>query len=299
VHPQPAGCSDDVYAVLLRCWEFEPAARTTFPVLLVEFHELVVRGSGDVNSTAKRDTSGSLINPSLAANSYADSVGVAAIEDTGSLGVAAVEDTGYVGRVQPVAALIGHSEQPVVPYGEAVTLPPRANQNQRKRSVPKLYTGGNVGPGMAPTEYLPVGKPNPVEYRAEGSAEPDRPVEGSYVTTKPRRNPVEHKAEGSVEPDCPVTPNTRPADDEGEAFDGFYEDAPTVAEHDRAIREAQSNASDDTGPGAEGTLDSSGVQPLHVPGVGYVDIYIDTEPNARDVLAETTFTAVGTDFMSC
>ena len=222
-------------------------------------------------STAKRDTSGSLINPSLAANSYADSVGVAAIEDTGYIGVAAVEDTGYVGRVQPVAALIGHSEQPVVPYGEAVTLPPRANQNQRKRSVPKLYTGGNVGPGMAPTEYLPVGKPNPVE----------------------------HKAEGSVEPDCPVTPNTRPADDEGEAFDGFYEDAPTVAEHDRAIREAQSNASDDTGPGAEGTLDSSGVQPLHVPGVGYVDIYIDTEPNARDVLAETTFTAVGTDFMSC
>ena len=203
------------------------------------------------HSTSKKSTTGALINPSVAANAYADLLG-------------------YAVRTQPVAAVIGHNELPVVPYGQAVTVPPRANKSRRKRSVPKLYTGGNVGPGMMPTEYLPVGKPNPVEHRAEGSVEPDRPV----------------------------TPNTRPADDEAEAFDGFYEAAPSVAEHDRAIREARGNAGGDAEPGAGGTLDSSGLQTFHIPGVGDVDVYADTEPNARDTLAETTFAAGGAH-MSC
>ena len=91
----------------------------------------------------------------------------------------------------------------------------------------------------------------------------------------------------------------RPADAKADAFDGFYEDPPTVAEHDRAVREMQGNAVGDTEPGAGGTPDSSGVQTLHIPGLGNVDVFTDTEPNTRDTLAETTFAAGGANTMSC
>ena len=36
-HPQPDVCRDAVYAVLLRCWAFDPADRPNFPMLAEEF----------------------------------------------------------------------------------------------------------------------------------------------------------------------------------------------------------------------------------------------------------------------
>ena len=49
VHAQPAGCSDEVYAVLLQCWEFNPASRASFATLHVQFRVLAARGSGNDN----------------------------------------------------------------------------------------------------------------------------------------------------------------------------------------------------------------------------------------------------------
>ena len=117
-----------------------------------------------------------------------------------------------------------------------------------KREVPKLYSGGNVGPGMLPTEYLPVGKPNPVEHRAAGSNEPDRPIGGSYVTRK-----------------APL--------------DGFYEDAPDLAVHDRAVREALGKGDS----GVATVAEPLGLRTLHVDGIGDVDVYDEAQLNPRDV----------------
>jgi len=232
-----------------------------------------------------------------------------------------------------------------------------------KREVPKLYSGGNVGPGMLPTEYLPVGKPNPVEHRAAGSNEPDRPVEGSYVTTKPRRSGQEQEqgdanghlqfgfgeeaddrtaggvlqaetnlapygspaiklhatrgleeatrfaADGSsttsaapagggetrkagvtteyltIGKQTGMHPNAKPSagvaaavEDDRKNFDGFYEHAPDLAAHDRAVREA-------LGKGDSGVTtvpQPLGLRTLHIDGIGDVDVYDEAQPNSRD-----------------
>ena len=54
VHPQPTGCSDEVCAVLLQCWQFDPAARPTFPDLVRWFAKLAARGSSSDNRRASR-----------------------------------------------------------------------------------------------------------------------------------------------------------------------------------------------------------------------------------------------------
>jgi len=141
---------------------------------------------------------------------------------------------------------------------------------RRKGSTPKLYTGGNVGPGMIPTEYLPVGKPNPVEHRAEGSIEPTRPIDGSYAVTTPRRSGQEQEKDDAA--------GHLDFGFREEAADGFYEDAPDLAAHDRAVREARGEG----GGGGTTAAEAATRRIEHVTGVGDVEVYDDTQPNLRD-----------------
>ena len=68
VHPQPAGCTDQVYAKLVRCFSFEPAGRPDFPSLQAFFARIAQKD----NSLAARDTGSVLLFPELLEqNSYA------------------------------------------------------------------------------------------------------------------------------------------------------------------------------------------------------------------------------------
>ena len=49
VHPQPPGCSGEVYAVLLQCWQLSPSFRTTFADLARKFAQLAARGNDNDN----------------------------------------------------------------------------------------------------------------------------------------------------------------------------------------------------------------------------------------------------------
>ena len=60
VHPQPPGCSDQVYAELVRCFSFEPAERPDFSSLQVFFTRMVHPD----NSIALQDTGSVLMQPS-------------------------------------------------------------------------------------------------------------------------------------------------------------------------------------------------------------------------------------------
>ena len=74
VHPQPAGCSDQVYTELVRCFNFEPAERPDFPSL----QNFFARMAEHDNRFAARDTgAGVLLKPGLLEqNSYAALSGV-------------------------------------------------------------------------------------------------------------------------------------------------------------------------------------------------------------------------------
>ena len=69
VHAQPAGCTDQVYAELLRCFSFEPARRPDFTSLEAFF----ARMTEPSNLFALRDTGSVLLNPDSAVqNVYSD-----------------------------------------------------------------------------------------------------------------------------------------------------------------------------------------------------------------------------------
>ena len=313
IHPRPDGCSDAVYAMLVKCWSFAPLDRPDFHELR-EFFQCTTPGA------LSTDPAGGVFLAGGAHNQYT------ALEGGG-------DD--------------GHADPPPVPYGQSITLPPRAAPMRRKKSMPKLYSGGNVGPGMIPTEYLPVGKPNPVEHRAEGSNLPDReqeegaangylefgfgeeavhPTAGSVLQADadlaPHGSPaVKLHATGGLEgatrfaadgssttsaatagggetrkagvtaeyltigkqtgmhPDAkPGAGVTAALRDDGENFDGFYEHAPDLAAHDRAVREA-------LGKGDSGVATAPqplGLRTLHIDGIGDVDVYDEAQPNSRD-----------------
>ena len=205
----------------------------------------------------------------MVANSYADLFGGGA--DTGT-GVAGGAPEGYAVRIPPAANVFGDDGAAAArdaTYTNVWDAEYSIATQSRKHAGADTAGGDGMPPGYG-TSVLIANNP------AFKDGMPDHPGNGPHVT-----------------------PRARPADAKADAFDGFYEDSPTVAEHDRAVREMRGNAVGDTKPGAGGTPDSSGVQTLHIPGLGNVDVFADTEPNTRDTLAETTFAAGGANTMSC
>ena len=275
IHPRPDGCSDVVYAVLTKCWSFEPRDRPSF-------HELRDFFQKATPAVLNHDPHGGIFLPGGSNNQYT------ALEGGGGGPQHDDDGGGYASRFQPpcassaqhehragvhsgggaaathagqlndgdlnfgfgeeaadfAAAEAPQADANLTPYGQAVVLPPRASAGMRRqKSVPKLYSGGNVGPGMRPTEYLPVGKPTGIH--------PSTKLGGGIAAAP-------------------------------ENFDGFYEDAPDLAAHDQAVREARANASRGDGNGGMVGGGAFERRTEHIQGIGDVDVYTNTEPNPRD-----------------
>ena len=83
MHPQPAGCSDEVYAKLVQCFGFEADDRPAFPRL----QEFFARRAEPDNRVAMRDTGSVLLNPGLseqntAANVYCELLAGSELDST-------------------------------------------------------------------------------------------------------------------------------------------------------------------------------------------------------------------------
>ena len=293
LHPQPAGCNSVLYVMLVRCWDIEPGNRPSFTALSLFFADLVAKAAsenGGAEHAARAPASDGGDPGSDTPAPYGASVAVSDLHFD--------SEPGYAARSQPgaSAALAANTRK---------SFGLRSDSGRRNSPTATRDYGCHFRPDVI-TEYLPVGEATGIHPMSRQKDTADGKAGTSFGTAESAPSNTAASEGNYLDSlfDRPtngshVTPRARPADAKADAFDGFHIDPPAVAEHDRAVREMRGNAVGDTKPGAGGTPDSSGVQTLHIPGLGNVDVFTDTEPNAHDALAETTFAAGGANVMSC
>ena len=258
-----------VYATLNECWDFQPLGRPSFD----ELHKFF---STATPGMLTEDPLGGIFLQDGNFNAYTALEAGGSGDGSGGSANDGHLHFGFEEEEEDASAKAGATPlqgDNIAPYGAtAIKLHPKGGLRGATRFAtdgtpiatevpdwvkmrkmvaadkPKLYGVEKRKPDVI-TEYLPIGKK-------------------TYPGTKPGA------ADAAV----------AAAENDDEAFDGFYENRPDPAAHDRAIREARAAAAGtgNAGGDASGGGDLSTKRTMHIAGIGEVEIFADTQPSMRD-----------------
>ena len=236
VHPQPAGCSDQVYAELVRCFSFEPAGRPDFPSLQIFFARMAEHD----NRFAARDTgAGVLVKPEpLEQNSFATAGVVGAgfpnsvsmdgqpgmfemqpmssQNDASSPTVPALQQPTLAQQLMPNSAYAPQSQASstmvvTLPFSQPETTSasstpiaglPGANPSSPTSPIhDMLIIPDNVASGAHPHEFVPLARPHVAQTEPSTTRNTDLalPTNTTYSIPETREPPnaaADHSAVG-------------------------------------------------------------------------------------------------------